>query len=245
MNNIILYFAIKYKNDYKSVMNAIKNTEKIDKNIENEYMKILKQNNINFITILDDEYPKNLYYLKEPLICLFYKGNINLLNDKNKIYVINEIWNNTTNKYLITNSEAIVNGAIITTCDYAKTERRVINYFRNNNGRIIHFAQKGLDSYDFKNFNFENELVISTYPPNTHPKIKHFYETNNIASLISDKFLSFSMEKNSKTNNLINCFLNYGKEINCFPGVDIEDGNNQLIKSGAKLVTYISGLIQV
>ncbi|MBN4083430.1 DNA processing protein [Mycoplasma sp. CSL10137] len=245
MNDIILYFAIKYKNDYKLIMNAIKNNEKIDKNNEKEYLKILEQNGINFLTILDDNYPKNLYYLKEPLICLFYKGNINLLNTSNKIYIINEIWNTTTNKYLLNNYKTIINDAVITTCDYAKTERKIVDYFKNNKGRIIHFAQKGLDSYNFINFNSLNELVISIYPPNTHPKIRHFYETNNIASLISDKFLSFSMQKNSKTNNLINCFLNYGKEINCFPGVDIEDGNNQLIKSGAKLVTYISSILQV
>ncbi len=53
----------------------------------------------------------------------------------------------------------------------------------------------------------------------------------------------FSSLKDGPINHLITNFLNLGKEIYCFPGDGSkQDGNSELIKQGANLITSIKDI---
>ena len=84
MRNILIYFATKYHGDYRLIMNAIKEKEKVDE----EELKKIKNRNYKAITILDDDYPFELKSIYMPPFVLFYKGDISLINGKNKLAVI-------------------------------------------------------------------------------------------------------------------------------------------------------------
>lgn len=77
MRKQILYYVLKYKGEYKQIKRAIEKNEEW-KNVECDE---------NYVTILDDEYPKEFFELDEPPYLFFYRGNLELLK-KEKVSVI-------------------------------------------------------------------------------------------------------------------------------------------------------------
>ena len=73
---ILISLAVKYRGSYDRIKHAIISREPVE---EYPYDRCL--------TVFDNEYPKELYDLKEPPFVLFYKGNIKLLK-QDKIAVI-------------------------------------------------------------------------------------------------------------------------------------------------------------
>ncbi|QNM93391.1 DNA processing protein [Mycoplasma sp. Pen4] len=207
------------------------------------YYKNYIDTKVKFVTLLDTHYYQPLFVAQHPPYVIYYWGNYHLLNSQNKIYVINEVENEQTSSWITDNIDVLVQKAVLVTNDYPNSESKLVELFREKGGKIIHIAKTGIDMFEKNNLNAEKELILSIYPNKAHAKRVYFKQSNYLASLIADKFISFSMKENSKALNLINCFLDVGKEVNCFPGIDINDSNNMLIKNGAKLVTMISDFI--
>ena len=121
----------------------------------------------------------------------------------------------------------------------------VVNYYLQNNKEIIFVSCNGLDNpYFAKNINVDNNsLLISEYPNGVNINKKRLKERNRIVAAISDALIVFSSKKESGIMNLVTNFLNQGKEIYCYPGLQNEnDGNNILIKDGANLITSIDDI---
>ena len=72
MREQILYYAVKYKGEWKYIQKAIEANEPWEKI---EY-------NGNFVTVLDKEYPEKLRKLQYAPWILFYEGNLALLDRK-------------------------------------------------------------------------------------------------------------------------------------------------------------------
>ena len=70
MREQILYYAVKYKGEWKYIQKAIEANEPWEKI---EY-------NGNFVTVLDKEYPEKLRKLQYAPWILFYEGNLALLD---------------------------------------------------------------------------------------------------------------------------------------------------------------------
>ncbi|TDV23256.1 DNA processing protein [Mycoplasmopsis mustelae] len=245
MKEILLYFSLKSKGDQYQIYKNIKNGTSVSLQEVSEFQKKLIENNINYKTILDDDYPKELYQVNDCMFLFYYKGNYDLINQKYKFYIVNELWEAYNWEIINKNINTLVNEVVLVTNNYKKTESQFVDFFRNKGGCIIHLAKEGLDSYNYDKINLEKELVISQYPLQTHPEIKYFKQANFIASALSNCLLSLSIKKESKSNNLITSFLNLGKDVFCFPGREINDGNNQLIDSGANLILSISKVINI
>ena len=58
--------------------------KKVRNNVDNA-LKYMKQNNINVISVFDDDYPQMLKEIYAPPICLYIKGNLQLLKMQNII----------------------------------------------------------------------------------------------------------------------------------------------------------------
>ncbi|MGZ9756028.1 DNA-processing protein DprA [Mycoplasma sp. 394] len=245
MKDVILYFSTKFKGDQYQIYKHIQNGSQIpNKEIEN-IKNNLRNLGIEYKTIIENNYPKELYEINECVFAIYYRGNYDLVAAKEKFYIINELWDTYNWSIINKNLDVLVKEVVLITNDYKKTESEFVNLFRSKGGKIIHLAKEGLDSYDYRGMNLDNELVISQYPPDTHPQIKYFKQSNFIAATLAKCLLSLSLKKESKSNNLISAFLNLGKEIFCFPGSDIDDGNNQLIASGANLIWSISKVLNI
>ena len=72
MREQILYYAVKYKGEWKYIQKAIE---------ANEPWKKIEYNG-NFVTVLDEEYPEKLRKLQYAPWILFYEGNLALLDRK-------------------------------------------------------------------------------------------------------------------------------------------------------------------
>jgi DNA processing protein len=65
----IIYYSLQYQGDYRKVLRAIHHQE--------DYQPI---DNIKAVTFLDSQYPACFWQLKYPPLCLYYKGDVELLN---------------------------------------------------------------------------------------------------------------------------------------------------------------------
>lgn len=85
--------------------------------------------------------------------------------------------------------------------------------------------------------------MLTEYPPEAHPTKDTFRNRNRIIASFADMLILFTSKKDGPINNLVTNFLNSGKEIYCFPGDgSSEDGNSELIKQGANLITSIKDI---
>ncbi|UWV94365.1 DNA-processing protein DprA [Mycoplasmopsis cynos] len=245
MNRILFYYSNINKGNSNKIFESLKNIDVINKDEVNNLIQKYNKKNIKYVTILDYEYPSSLLFSYKPPFVLFYKGNIKILKELSKVYLINEKHNDFIQKNINENIQQLSKHTTLVTNGYKYTEAEFIDLYRKYKGKIIHIAKGGIDNFNFENFDDENEIVISQYPIETHPKRDFFKSDNYLASLIADKLIFFSSEQNSKTHNLVNYFLNVGKEVACFPGTELNDGDNSLIKSGARMITYIADTIRI
>ena len=73
MEEILLYFALKYQGDFHAIMTAIENKEQVDK----DEAKVLKARlKAHYLTILSPLYPTSLKNIQCPPFVLFYHGNM-------------------------------------------------------------------------------------------------------------------------------------------------------------------------
>lgn len=215
-----------------------------------EYMN---KNGIKYITIYDDFYPDKLKNIYDPPVMLFYKGNINIINNKNiaivgarkaSQYGIKMAYNiskELSNKYTITSGLAAG-------IDSASHKGSV-----NSCNSTIAVIGSGLD-YIYPKENtvlynqiFKKGLVLSEYPVGMRPLPTNFPARNRIISGLSDGVIV--VEAPQKSGSLITAdfALEQGKNVYAVPGnIDstLSYGTNELIKSGAIPYTCIEDIIE-
>lgn len=77
MNDVLLYFAMKYEGDFKKMFVALKTKEIVDSQKLREYKKQIKH---KYVTLIDDKYPDYFKTIECPPMVLFYKGNLKLID---------------------------------------------------------------------------------------------------------------------------------------------------------------------
>ena len=244
MNLILIYFSIKYKGDFISIYNALKNKEIVDPDEIDDLEYKINYENLKIITILDNEYPEQLKEIANPPFVLYYKGNFSLIK-KNALCLVGDTVSDIILAYVHQGIEQTSKNNVLVTNYFKGLEEVVVNYYLQNNKEIIFVSCNGLDNpYFAKNINVDNNsLLISEYPNGVNINKKRLKERNRIVAAISDALIVFSSKKESGIMNLVTKFLNQGKEIYCYPGLQNEnDGNNILIKDGANLITSIDDI---
>lgn len=224
----------------------------------NELIEKMDKMNIKVITYKDDEYPDKLKQIYDFPICLYCKGNLEILNTINK----NKI-------------------AIIGCREYSNYGKKVTDFFAYNlakrNFTIVSGGARGIDSfahlgsinakkgtisvlgngldyiYPPENRKLEekiiqnNGLIISEYIVGTRPSKYTFPARNRIISAISDGVLVVEAKQRSGTLITVDFALEQGKNIYVIPGnIDVLNsvGTNELIKQGAKVVTKIEDILE-
>ncbi|MGL4617008.1 MAG: DNA-processing protein DprA [Mycoplasmoidaceae bacterium] len=88
MNDVLLFFSIKYNGDWELIFEALQKKEKIkSKEINN-----IKNNfTYKYMTIIDRKYPQSLKDVYKPPFLIYYNGNVSLLN--NKLVTLIGKWN--------------------------------------------------------------------------------------------------------------------------------------------------------
>ena len=249
MNLVLIYFAIKYKGYFHDIYNAIKKKEFIQMEELEKIGEDLSSGKIKAITIIDEDYPEPLKQINQPPFVLFYDGNKELLKEK-LIMLTGDFSNENINKFINESAfELSKNYTLVSNFSKGLDEKIIDNLIKNNQNLILISSNGLTNPYFGKNinelkFNKDKYLIISEYPENVNLNHKRLIQRNRISIGLSEALIIASSYKESKISNLVSCALEQGKDIFCFPGLQSEnDGNNLLIRDGAKMITSIKNKI--
>ena len=249
MNLVLIYFAIKYKGYFHDIYNAIKKKEFIQMEELEKIGEDLSSGKIKAITIIDEDYPEPLKQINQPPFVLFYEGNKELLKEK-LIMLTGDFSNENINKFINESAfELSKNYTLVSNFSKGLDEKIIDNLIKNNQNLILISSNGLTNPYFGKNinelkFNKDKYLIISEYPENVNLNHKRLIQRNRISIGLSEALIIASSYKESQISNLVSCALEQGKDIFCFPGLQSEnDGNNLLIRDGAKMITSIKNKI--
>lgn len=261
-NNFDLFFLSKikglsqgkiwqyYRDKNWPVLKSLVEQNRKDKNflelVQTEFYNIDE----DYISILDDAYPKNLKNIYDPPLFLFYRGQLDLLKSK----------------YLVT----IVGSRSITSYHTSSTVN-LISAFRNQPLIIVSGLAFGIDSLAHqealnsklktiavlgselseeviypkenirlaKNILNSGGLLLSEYSKHTKPMLHHFPKRNRILAGLSKATIVISGAAKSGTLITAQVALDEGREVYALPGNInqlLSQGPNNLIKSGANIL---------
>ncbi|MGE6753126.1 DNA-processing protein DprA [Rossellomorea sp. NPDC071047] len=217
------------------------------------YKKLYSENDIDWITLMDEDYPALLRNVYDPPFLLFLKGNRNLLHAQKKLAIIGSR-NATTYTdeilrdmipQLVKKEVVIVSGLAqgADTVAHNKTiqsEGQTIGVLGGGFNHIYPKQNEGLARYMMK-----HQLLLSEYPPYIKPEKWQFPFRNRIISGLSDAVLVTEARKKSGTFITADSALNEGREVLCIPGSIYEplaEGTNSLIQEGARMVLSIEDI---
>lgn len=248
----------------------------LDKSIKDsveKHMEYMIKNNIDIISIKDEEYPKILKEIYDPPISLYCKGNRSILNQKSiGIVGCREAteYGKSAAKYfsyhLAKRNINIVSGlakgvdsyAHIGTICVARESYPPNNITKQcgkcgNCGKTVAVVGNGLDMiYPKENEKLQEEIlktggaIITEYPLGTKPDKMNFPARNRIISGMSKGILVIEAKEKSGTLITVDFALEQGRDVFVVPG-NINSvnsvGTNCLIKQGAKLVTNYAEIL--
>ena len=78
MEDVLIYFAIKYDGDFKKMLEALQTKEQTDSIKFEEYKKDIRH---KYVTLISNRYPEYFKTTECTPIVLFYKGNLKLIDE--------------------------------------------------------------------------------------------------------------------------------------------------------------------
>lgn len=223
-------------------------------NIE-DYNLILSKHKIKFIKYTDEKYPEKLKNIDNAPYGLFYKGNIDLVND----YCISIIGTRNCTPYGEEVCKNISKEISINRVGIVSGGARGIDILGHkvcleNNGIPICVLGSGLLNYypkeNTKYFDAisENGCLISEYDIYTKPDKYNFPARNRIISALGDGLIVVEAKERSGTMITVKYALEYGKDIAAVPGPIYwanSKGCNDIIKDGAYIISSIDTLYEI
>lgn len=249
MEEILLFFALKYDGDFQSILKALQTKEKVS---DEERRKAVKEVNSKYTTIISDDYPKALKEIACPPFVLFYHGDLNILNGK----CIGVIGKRVPSEYGSSITDQIV-------CDLVKNEYTIVSGMAlgidtlahrsalKNQGKTVAVLGSGINycypkrSKELYEMLKSNHLILSEKPGDYVPQAKDFPGRNRLIAGLSESVVVTEAEKRSGTMITVGYALDQGKDIFCIPSrIGDPMGCNLLIQQGAKLVLSVSDIIE-
>ena len=219
------------------------------------HLKYMEKNSIDIISIENKEYPELLKNIDNSPICLYIRGNKDILNMANIAIVgcreSTKYGENIAREFsynLSQNGFNIVSGLALGIDSYAhigaiEADRKTIAVLGN-----------GLDTiYPKENLNLSKKIldcggaIISEFPLGTKPEKMNFPARNRIISGISNGVLVVEAKKQSGSMITVDFALEQGRDVFAIPGnINYANsyGTNEIIKQGAKLVTTWEEIVE-
>lgn len=89
MRTVIIYFAIKYKNNWQSIYDALTKWEFVPLEKLEIIQKAIDEGKVKAITIIDDDYPNLLKECWNPPFIIYYECKSNILTKEKTISLVN------------------------------------------------------------------------------------------------------------------------------------------------------------
>ncbi|MPQ42398.1 DNA-processing protein DprA [Clostridium tarantellae] len=243
--NKIKNIQSKWAKEFQKNMDCLDITS-IEKSILNKEYKITTYN--------DKDYPTNLKSIYNPPYCIFYRGNISLLNVRESIAIVGSrkctVYGKESTKYICTELGKkcinIISGGALG-IDTIAHKTCVTNKHYN-----VAVLGCGINvTYPVYNKALYDEIekigvIITEFLPNTKPYSFNFPKRNRIISGLSKGVVV--IEAGEKSGSLITCnyALEQGKDVIAVPGSIFSPqslGCNKIIQDGAYIFTTIENML--
>lgn len=227
--------------EFNKMINLLED-DKLDRIIERNLAE-----GVQMVTINDDKYPKLLKEIPTPPLCLYCKGNLQLLNS----FCVG-----------VVGSRKITDYGIIVTKQYAKALAQagvtVVSGMANgvdtvahrtvleNNGATIAVLAGGFhyiypaNNYALSKKLAENNLLVTEYSPDIQPLAYYFPIRNRIIAGLSKAVLITEAGLKSGSLHTKDYALEYNREIFAVPGQinsPMSEGTNRIIKDFQSSIT--------
>lgn len=244
MEDILLYFSLKYDGDFHKILKALQEKEKVTQQQITEAKATLKT---KYTTLISDDYPESLKAISAPPFVLFYKGNLSILN--RQTISINGTLNPShygiecTEKY----AEELANKNLSIITGLQKgigtvALKKLIDLDMSNHAVAVLpcgiekcYPTINKEIYDKVS---QHGLVISEYPSLVECNKSRIFARLRLTSGLSDKLIITESKSNHKSSSMmeVGYILDQGKDVYVVPSNILEkdyQGNNELIKNGA------------
>ncbi len=211
-----------------------------------------RKKGVNVITEFSYEYPEELKQIPVRPICLYLKGNVDLLKRKNKFSMVGS--RKSLPSYLKTAEEfskRLSNSGVVIVTGVAGGGDLSAIKGALDSGNLICVSASGFDfvnkeyTRDYIDKIIKKGLLISENPPGVQA-MPYFYPVRNrIIAGLGKGVLVISGSKKSGTRYTYEYALNYGKDVFSFPyaiGVTSGELCNEIIKQGGYLVTEVEDI---
>lgn len=215
----VLNYVLKYN---KNIEELLKHLDELitqdDIYLFNNYLKkaeneILQNKNkgIDIISVLNDNYPDKLLMIKDPILYLYYKGDISLIYNTSVAIIgsrnvnsYDEILTREISKEIASQGITVVSGLALGT----DTNAHIGSY--NEKGRTIGVLPSGLNTITpSRNEKIANNilkcggLLVSEYSVDTIPTKYAFVKRDRIQSALSDVVIVIKANEKSGTMNAV------------------------------------------
>lgn len=212
-----------------------------------KYLAMLKEKDIHFVCIDDEDYPEKLLPYSHKPYFLFYKGK---LPDAN-VPAVAMVGARACSGYGRNMAKKLGRELSDSGVQVVSGMARGIDTYSGLGaleGKTPTFAVLGCGvdiCYPTENIELYREIlrsggIISEYPPGSAPAAWHFPQRNRIISGLSDKIVVVEAKEKSGSLITVEWALEQGKDIMAVPGRvgdRLSSGCNRLIKTGAGIVT--------
>lgn len=250
-------FFKKTRLDYAFLKDSIFNKIFNSKNLEDfkAYREKVSRLGIDFVTILDENYPENLRYIDDRPVVLYYKGSLDKFSDSQSIAFVGARKCTDYGKWACKNLASSISMAGLTTVSGlaygidAMCHKATLDV----GGRTIGVIGCGIDEVYPKANKFlyerieEEGLILSEFPLGTPPRAYNFPRRNRIISGISLATVVIEAKEKSGTMITTRCALDQGKEVFAIPGninSIYSKGTNKLIQDGSKLIMCADDILE-
>lgn len=234
---ILLYLHLKHNGDWQKIYECVSDRESMRKLDEEEIDRVCDSFKGNYITAIDKEYPKVLLQsCYKPPFVLFYEGDLKVLTNSNKKIaigskkVVSETEIKIAEKIIVDKENAtyIISGD----SDMDKYLVETISH------PMICVFPNSLDKCELKQKILDKGGVVISEGVNS------FMSSQKIMVGLSDKILMLNSERKNERLVLAITGVERNKDVLVVPvsPLDTNDGNNDLISSGAYCVWNSQGL---
>jgi len=254
INLILKYKDLQFLKENFQNIEELKGINKVKEENIIELMSYIVYNDIKFITILDEAYPKELYEDLIPPFVLFYKGDITLLK-RRRISIVGarncSQYGMEVTKFIsreISKENICVVSGMALGID-AVAHKEALKY----DGSTIAILGSGIDViYPKSNRSLyyqiiEKGLVISEFLPKETPKPYNFPRRNRIISGLSEGVIVAEASCKSGTLITVDHAISQNRKVMVVPGSIFNkksEGCNKLIRDGAESFTEPEDLKQ-
>ena len=242
---------------YKTAAEALKHISYDNKKIFNDIFteKFLHNNKCKAIIATEHNFPDALIHDCYCPPVLYYRGDIQLLNNKTKIGIIGARNSSISGRNIASSiAENLAEYCIITSGMAHGIDTSALTAVLNKGYPVLAILPFGFDNiYPKDNIKLferiaENGLVITSVFPNRPPDPSMFHIRNRLLVLLSKGIVVIEAAVKSGTMSTANLALELGREVMVVPGSPLDHryyGSNLLIKNGAPLVQNAQDVLEI